>query len=240
VAEGAGRFGPGVRVARAIRSAGRGDLRGRAAIRVPQVPRLRGDQRTARTARTDPRRKLPAQCRREERADNVKLGRGGIREIEFIAQAFQIIRAGRDPGLRSRSTLETLATLGRQGVLPAATCDRLATSYVFLRNLEHALQYVDDAQTHALPADREARARVARLLGASSVDAMLGEYRAVQDFVDGVFDTVFSEPTETTRQAPMPATWNTPATVTTRPWSTTSRSRVSAIRPERRSGCAAC
>ncbi len=147
---------------------------------------------------------------REERADNVKLGRGGIREIEFIAQAFQIIRAGRDPGLRSRSTLETLATLGRQDVLPAATCDRLATSYVFLRNLEHALQYVDDAQTHALPPDREARARVARLLGASSVDAMLGEYRAVQDFVDGVFDSVFSEPTETTRQAPMPASWNTP------------------------------
>ena len=147
---------------------------------------------------------------REERADNVKLGRGGIREIEFIAQAFQIIRAGRDPGLRSRSTLETLATLGRQGVLPAATCDRLATSYVFLRNLEHALQYVDDAQTHALPPDREARARVARLLGAASVEAMLGEYRAVQDFVDGVFDAVFSEPTETTRQAPMPASWNTP------------------------------
>jgi len=147
---------------------------------------------------------------REERADNVKLGRGGIREIEFIAQAFQIIRAGRDPGLRSRSTLETLATLGRQGVLPAATCDRLATSYVFLRNLEHALQYVDDAQTHALPPDREARARVARLLGAAGVDAMLGEYRAVQDFVDGVFDTVFSEPVETTRQAPMPASWNTP------------------------------
>jgi [glutamine synthetase] adenylyltransferase / [glutamine synthetase]-adenylyl-L-tyrosine phosphorylase len=147
---------------------------------------------------------------REERADNVKLGRGGIREIEFIAQAFQIIRAGRDPGLRSRSTRETLATLGRQGVLPAPTCDRLATSYVFLRNLEHALQYVDDAQTHALPPDREARARVARLLGAVSVDAMLGEYRAVQDFVDGVFDNVFSEPTETSRQAPMPASWNTP------------------------------
>jgi len=147
---------------------------------------------------------------REERADNVKLGRGGIREIEFIAQAFQIIRAGRDPGLRSRSTLETLDTLGRQGVLPAPTCDRLATSYVFLRNLEHALQYVDDAQTHALPPDREARARVARLLGAASVEAMLGEYRAVQDFVDGVFEAVFSEPTETTRQAPMPASWNTP------------------------------
>jgi glutamate-ammonia-ligase adenylyltransferase len=147
---------------------------------------------------------------REERSDNVKLGRGGIREIEFIAQAFQIIRGGRDPGLRSRSTLETLATLGRQGVLQEGTCDKLATSYVFLRNLEHALQYVDDAQTHVLPVDAAARERVARLLGAAGVDAMLAEYRAVQEFVAGVFDTVFAEPTEAAQHAPMPTTWNTP------------------------------
>ncbi|HEX5638882.1 MAG TPA: bifunctional [glutamate--ammonia ligase]-adenylyl-L-tyrosine phosphorylase/[glutamate--ammonia-ligase] adenylyltransferase [Burkholderiaceae bacterium] len=147
---------------------------------------------------------------REERSDNVKLGRGGIREIEFIAQAFQIIRGGRDPGLRSRSTLETLATLGRQGVLPEATCDRLAASYVFLRNLEHALQYVDDAQTHVLPVDAAARERVAKLLGATDAGAMLAEYRAVQECVAGVFDAVFAEPTETARQAPMPTTWNAP------------------------------
>jgi glutamate-ammonia-ligase adenylyltransferase len=147
---------------------------------------------------------------REERADNVKLGRGGIREIEFIVQAFQIIRGGRDPELRSRSTLETLATLGRQDVLPEATCTRLAGAYVFLRNLEHALQYVDDAQTHVLPADPAARSRVAQLLGAASVEAMLGEYRAVQDCVAGVFDTVFAEPVDSARQAPMPASWNAP------------------------------
>ena len=147
---------------------------------------------------------------RDERADNVKLGRGGIREIEFIAQAFQMIRGGRDPGLRSRSTLETLAALGRQDVLPATTCDKLATSYVFLRNLEHALQYVDDAQTHVLPVDAAARERVARLLGAASADAMLGEYRAVQEFVAGVFDSVFAEPVEATKQAPMPDSWNAP------------------------------
>ena len=147
---------------------------------------------------------------REERSDNVKLGRGGIREIEFIAQTFQIIRGGRDPGLRSRSTLETLATLGRQGVLPQATCDRLATAYEFLRNLEHALQYVDDAQTHLVPPDAAARGRIARLLGAASVAALLEEYRAVQEFVAGVFDTVFAEPVPASNSAPMPTTWNAP------------------------------
>ncbi|MGZ8254434.1 MAG: bifunctional [glutamate--ammonia ligase]-adenylyl-L-tyrosine phosphorylase/[glutamate--ammonia-ligase] adenylyltransferase [Burkholderiaceae bacterium] len=147
---------------------------------------------------------------RAERSDNVKLGRGGIREIEFIAQAFQIIRGGRDPGLRSRSTLETLATLGRQGVLPEASCDKLAASYVFLRNLEHALQYIDDAQTHVLPVDAAVRERVARLLGAADADAMLAEYRAVQEFVAGVFDSVFAEPTAAAGKAPMATTWNAP------------------------------
>jgi glutamate-ammonia-ligase adenylyltransferase len=147
---------------------------------------------------------------REDRSDNVKLSRGGIREIEFIAQTFQIIRGGRDPSLRSRSTLETLGTLGQQGVLSVATCERLASAYVFLRNLEHALQYVDDAQTHVLPMDAQARIRVGRLVGAASVDPLLAEYRAVQEFVAGVFDTVFAEPVEATRLAPMPASWNAP------------------------------
>ncbi len=148
---------------------------------------------------------------REQRADNVKLGRGGIREIEFIAQTFQIIRGGREPALRSRSTLETLSTLAGLGVLPESTCAGLTSAYVFLRNLEHALQYVDDAQTHWLPPDAVGRERVARLLGARSVDALLGEYRAIQDFVAGVFDTVFSEPEPTTARAPMPTGWNAPA-----------------------------
>jgi [glutamine synthetase] adenylyltransferase / [glutamine synthetase]-adenylyl-L-tyrosine phosphorylase len=147
---------------------------------------------------------------RAERTDNVKLGRGGIREIEFIAQAFQIIRGGRDPSLRSRSTRETLATLGAQGVLTEDVCAKLAASYTFLRNLEHALQYVDDAQTHVLPTDASARDRIARLLGAAGVDAMLAEYRAVQECVASVFDSVFAEPTPTPAGAPMPASWNAP------------------------------
>ncbi|HVG04412.1 MAG TPA: bifunctional [glutamate--ammonia ligase]-adenylyl-L-tyrosine phosphorylase/[glutamate--ammonia-ligase] adenylyltransferase [Burkholderiaceae bacterium] len=131
----------------------------------------------------------------EQGIDDVKLGRGGIRELEFIAQTFQIVRGGRDPGLRSKSTLQTLMTLAKLGVLPSETCGRLATSYVFLRNLEHALQYVDDAQTHRVPADVAGRERVARLLGAGSATAMITEYRAVQALVVEVFDGVFAEPT---------------------------------------------
>jgi [glutamine synthetase] adenylyltransferase / [glutamine synthetase]-adenylyl-L-tyrosine phosphorylase len=84
--------------------------------------------------------------------DNVKLGRGGIREIEFIAQTFQVMRGGRETRLRGKRTVDTLAMLARLNVLAPATCTRLAEAYVFLRRLEHALQYVDDAQTHLLPA----------------------------------------------------------------------------------------
>ena len=84
--------------------------------------------------------------------------------------------------------------LSELGVLPAATCERLAVGYVFLRNFEHALQYVDDAQTHRVPSDMASRECVARLLGASSAAAMMAEYRAVQALVAEVFDGVFAEP----------------------------------------------
>ena len=144
--------------------------------------------------RTEAVRRSTERPGREDRADDIKIGRGGIRELEFIAQTFQIVRGGREPKLRSKSTLQTLTALSELGVLPAMTCELLAHSYTFLRNFEHALQYVDDAQTHRVPADGEARERVARLLGATSVSAMIAEYRAVQQLVAEVFDGVFAEP----------------------------------------------
>ncbi|HXF44810.1 MAG TPA: bifunctional [glutamate--ammonia ligase]-adenylyl-L-tyrosine phosphorylase/[glutamate--ammonia-ligase] adenylyltransferase, partial [Burkholderiaceae bacterium] len=123
--------------------------------------------------------------------DNVKLGRGGIREIEFIAQTFQIIRGGRDSRLRDKSTLRTLAALKSLGLLAADTCDRLAAAYDFLRRLEHALQYVDDAQTHVLPAAEEERARIARLLRLPSAAALTQQFEATREFVAATFDAVF-------------------------------------------------
>jgi len=126
--------------------------------------------------------------------DNVKLGRGGIREIEFIAQTQQVIRGGRDARLRDRATLPTLATLERIGVLPAARAERLAAHYVFLRRLEHALQYVDDAQTHQLPADPAALANVAAMLGLPSAAELRRRFDAVTDEVATAFDGVFMMP----------------------------------------------
>src|SRR3979411_1845574 len=91
-------------------------------------------------------RELHAQIREEvkrrELSDQIKLGPGGIREIEFIAQVFQLIRGGRDPALQIRPTLAVLA------LLPESAALELSESYVFLRHLEHRLQYLDDAQMH--------------------------------------------------------------------------------------------
>src|SRR3546814_7898601 len=87
--------------------------------------------------------------------DNIKLGRGGIREIEFIAQVFQLIRGGRDARLQIKPTLDVLQVLQDKELLSPATVDALSDAYVFLRNLEHRLQYVEDAQTHSLPTSAE-------------------------------------------------------------------------------------
>jgi glutamate-ammonia-ligase adenylyltransferase len=91
---------------------------------------------------------LRQETRHPERNLNIKLGRGGIREVEFLAQVFQIIRGGRDAGLRDRSTRNTLRALAERGIFNDDTVTRLLDSYCFLRNLEHRLQYLDDAQTH--------------------------------------------------------------------------------------------
>jgi len=124
--------------------------------------------------------------------DNVKLGRGGIREIEFIAQSFQIVRGGRDARLRDRSTLRTLAMLRILGLLAPDVCERLATAYEFLRRLEHALQYVDDAQTHLVPEDPGERERVARLMRVPSAAVLIEEFERTREFVATTFDAVFA------------------------------------------------
>ncbi|HEY1042787.1 MAG TPA: bifunctional [glutamate--ammonia ligase]-adenylyl-L-tyrosine phosphorylase/[glutamate--ammonia-ligase] adenylyltransferase [Telluria sp.] len=128
-----------------------------------------------------------------ERSNNVKLGRGGIREIEFLAQVFQLIRGGRDPALRDRSTRATLRAVAEKGLLAQGVVDELLAAYTFLRNLEHRIQYLDDAQTHAMPAnpaDREALALMLGMGDAAQLDARLAATRA---FVAGQFDEMFSD-----------------------------------------------
>ncbi|MGZ8294806.1 MAG: bifunctional [glutamate--ammonia ligase]-adenylyl-L-tyrosine phosphorylase/[glutamate--ammonia-ligase] adenylyltransferase [Telluria sp.] len=131
-----------------------------------------------------------------DRSNNVKLGRGGIREIEFLAQVFQLIRGGRDATLRTRSTRATLRLLADKELMGADTVARLLDSYTFLRNLEHRLQYLDDAQTHTLPARDEDRAAVARMMRLPDVATLLARLDEHRVFVAAQFDAIFSDKSE--------------------------------------------
>jgi [glutamine synthetase] adenylyltransferase / [glutamine synthetase]-adenylyl-L-tyrosine phosphorylase len=123
---------------------------------------------------------------------NVKLGRGGIREIEFFIQTQQLIAGGRHPELRWRETLAALAALAEGGWIDAEARDQLAAAYRFLRSVEHRLQMVADEQIHTLPADRERLERFARFLGFADRDAfaevLLGHLRNVQRHYATLFE----------------------------------------------------
>jgi len=142
-------------------------------------------------------RRLHAEVRREvarrDLAEHVKLGPGGIREIEFIVQALQLVRAGRDPALAVRPTLEAMARLGERQLLPADSVRELAGAYVFLRNTEHRLQYLEDQQTHELPHDADDRERVAQMSGCASWDEFYGRVRAQRETVQRHFQDVFAK-----------------------------------------------
>ena len=145
-------------------------------------------------------RELHAQVRREvarrELADHIKLGPGGIREVEFIAQALQLIRGGRDAALAVRPTLEVLAQLAARSLLPATAAAELSRCYAFLRNLEHRLQYLDDAQTHSLPQDEADRAAIAGMSGYGTWGEFAARIASVRETVTGHFDAVFAQSPE--------------------------------------------
>src|SRR5207245_6830312 len=96
---------------------------------------------------------------------NVKLGRGGIREIEFIAQSLQLLHAGRQPFLQGAQTLPTLDKLAQYHLLPGEDVRALGEAYCFLRDVEHRLQMEENLQTHTIPADLHAQKRLAKLMG---------------------------------------------------------------------------
>jgi len=141
-------------------------------------------------------RRLHAEVRRDvarrELADHVKLGPGGIREVEFVAQALQLVRGGRDPALTVRPTLPALAELARKGLLPGEAARELHDAYVFLRHTEHRLQYLDDAQTHELPAGDEDRRRVARMSGFEDWTGFRAALDAHRGAVTRHFQAVFA------------------------------------------------
>lgn len=148
-------------------------------------------------------RELFAQIRNEaikrNKQDDIKVGVGGIRQIEFIAQLHQLIRGGREVPLQTRSTRAALTALAARELLTPLDAARLQTAYAFLRNLEHRLQYLDDTQTQALPSNEADRTRVAQAMNFPDWETFHSALTSHRDIVKVVFDALFSnESTATT------------------------------------------
>jgi glutamate-ammonia-ligase adenylyltransferase len=125
-----------------------------------------------------------------ERANDVKLSRGGIREIEFTVQLLQVVRGGQFPELRTRPTLDALQRVAKAGLMPQATADALSAAYVFLRQVEHRIQYLDDQQTHVLPTRDDDLAWIAQTLGHASTCEFLSALDGHREVVAQEFDTL--------------------------------------------------
>ncbi|HEX8592297.1 MAG TPA: bifunctional [glutamate--ammonia ligase]-adenylyl-L-tyrosine phosphorylase/[glutamate--ammonia-ligase] adenylyltransferase [Pseudomonas sp.] len=137
---------------------------------------------------------IQQEVRRKGMAENIKLGAGGIREVEFIAQAFQLIHGGRDLSLQQRPLLKVLKTLEGQGYLPAAVVDELRQGYEFLRYTEHAIQAIADRQTQMLPEGEQDQARIAFMLGFADWQAFHAQLVYWRGRVSWHFRQVISDP----------------------------------------------
>ena len=133
---------------------------------------------------------------RPERANDVKLSRGGIREIEFIVQLLLVVRGGQFPEIRSRSTLKSLNKLVAHGLMRPQTAERLAQAYVFLRRIEHRIQYLDDQQTHLLPSADGDLAWIGASMGlpcTADACALIEELGLTREFVASEFDALLHD-----------------------------------------------
>ena len=125
-----------------------------------------------------------------ERSNDVKLSRGGIREIEFTVQLLQVVRGGQYPELRTRPTVSALQRLATAGLMPQETADALALAYVFLRRVEHRIQYLDDQQTHVLPTSDADLEWIAHAMGFANSPALLCELDTHRELVAQEFDAL--------------------------------------------------
>lgn len=146
------------------------------------------------------RRAEEENARRGPGAREVKRGQGGIRDVEFSVQLLQLVHGHRDPALRERSTLGALAELGRAGYVSEADAEQLATSYAWLRTLEHRLQLAEGAQTHTIPSDRRRRHHLARVMGyedspaCDALGAFEADLRHHQQQVRSIHERLFFRP----------------------------------------------
>jgi len=137
---------------------------------------------------------ISQELKRKNMAENIKLGPGGIREIEFIGQAFQLVRGGRDPDLQVRPILLVLQRLGEKNLLPAYVVQELTAAYNFLRRAENCLQAWQDRQTHSLPDDEQRQLRLARAMGFEGWNAFYKTLERHRQRVQSQFDQVFAAP----------------------------------------------
>ncbi len=151
---------------------------------------------------------IDAEVARKDRADHLKLGPGGIREIEFIVQLMQLIRGGREPALRVCGLMPALRACEQLGLIPAARAKRLGDAYCFLRRLENRVQMFADQQTHDLPADAFVRERLALSLGYRDWPALIGQLDLHRGVVSDEFNTVMA-PERRARSTAQNAEWMT-------------------------------
>ena len=137
---------------------------------------------------------IAAEVRRKGLADNVKLGPGGIREIEFIAQSYQLTRGGQQRDLQEPRLLPVLQVLGAANLLPEFAVQELTTAYIFLRNTEHRLQELADQQTQTLPGDDKGRAQLALGMGYTDWEAFLRDLNRHRSRVHDHFQRVLAAP----------------------------------------------
>jgi [glutamine synthetase] adenylyltransferase / [glutamine synthetase]-adenylyl-L-tyrosine phosphorylase len=135
---------------------------------------------------------ITQELKRKDRMENIKLGPGGIREIEFIGQAFQLIRGGHEKSLQTRGILDVLSILGQVKLLPEADVDQLSQSYRFLRRVENHIQQYQDKQTHDLPTSDKVKLTLAYSMDFADWHSFKSELDQVRTAVHAVFDQVFA------------------------------------------------
>lgn len=155
----------------------------------------------------DLKQMIAKEVRRKGIEHNIKLGEGGIREVEFIAQALQILHGGRDQGLQTPSLLKVLPYLAQQEYLTVEEMNMLQDAYLLLRRVEHALQAVNDEQTQLLPDTDQARLRIAIMVGFSSWQALDERLWEVRKKVHSCFVDLIDDGEDTTEEVKQQETW---------------------------------
>ncbi|MGL5969222.1 MAG: bifunctional [glutamate--ammonia ligase]-adenylyl-L-tyrosine phosphorylase/[glutamate--ammonia-ligase] adenylyltransferase [Kluyvera sp.] len=150
---------------------------------------------------------ITREVRRRGLKDNIKLGAGGIREIEFIVQVFQLIRGGREPSLQSRALLPTLSAIEALNLLSATDAQALREAYLFLRRLENLLQSINDEQTQTLPTDELNRARLAWGMHLNDWDSLTARLDALMADVRRVFNDLIGDDEESSQEEQLSEDW---------------------------------